>query len=828
LTPTFSFVFITLQKDLPVIFPVNFEQKIGFDTIRQMLKEACLSEPGRYLVDEIKPAYRLKTIAHTLGQTEELRQILLFELHFPSQDYIDMSAELNRITTEGSYIEPDAMLDLKLSLNTILSLLSFAQTERERSYPLLKELASDIFIDSGIIIRINQTVNEKGLIRDDASTELSRIRKAIISKQGTIQNRISKSLASAKREGWAQSNAEIVIRNGRLVIPLPAVNKRKIKGFIHDESATGQTVYIEPAEIFEINNDIRELEYAEKREIIRILVAFADFLRPFIQDLLIAYQFLGKVDFLRAKAKIALEFGGVMPLLSSNPSINWMDARHPLLFLSHQAQKKIIEPLNIVLNAEERILIISGPNAGGKSVCLKTVGLLQYMAQCGLLVPLRETSEVGIFKDIFIDIGDEQSLENDLSTYSSHLLNMKVMLDKASDQSLILIDEFGAGTEPQVGGAIAETILSKFNSRNAFGVVTTHYANLKLLAGKEKGIINGAMLFDTRQMQPLFKLVIGKPGSSFAFEIAHNIGLPDEIIMLASEKIGTSQLDFDKQLEELETEKFELIKKEKQLRAADEMLSELISKYERLNAQLSDKKKQIITEAREEAGRIVGESNTLIEKTIREIKQTQAAKAATKQLREEMKQHAEKLSEPVNPAPVKLIAEIANNQIVNTNPLVAGDFVTIGATTAIGKLFRIDNEKAEVQFGTAMVKVDLNKLVRASKSISKNESEGYRNYSQNNIINDLNARMANFRLTLDVRGKRADEALTLVQHYIDEAVLLNMDEVHILHGKGNGILRNLIRQLLHEAPEIQKAYDEEPERGGSGITIVRLRDRKPS
>ena len=791
-----------------------------------MLREACLSEPGRIFTDEIKPAYTLKIITHLLGQTEELRQILLFEPHFPSQDYIDMSPELKRINTEGSFIEPDALLDFKLSLNTIQSLLAFAQTERERNYPLLRELSMDIFIENGILVRINQIVNEKGLIRDDASPELSRIRKAIVSKQGTIQSRISKSLATAKREGWAQNNAEIVIRNGRLVFPLPAVNKRKIKGFIHDESATGQTVYIEPTEIFDINNEIRELEYAEKREIIRILVSFADFLRPSIPDLLRAYQFLGKVDFMRAKAKIALEIDGILPLLTSGPSVNWLDARHPLLFLSHRAQKKIVEPLNIILNAEERILIISGPNAGGKSVCLKTVGLLQYMAQCGLLVPMRETSEVGIFKDIFIDIGDEQSLENDLSTYSSHLLNMKVMLEKATGESLFLIDEFGTGTEPQVGGAIAETILSKLNAKKAFGVITTHYANLKLLAGKENGIVNGAMLFDTRQMRPLFKLVIGKPGSSFAFEIAHNIGLPDEIIRLASEKIGTSQLDFDRQLEELETEKFELLKKEKQLRAADELLSGLISKYEDLNSQLNEKKKQILADARDEASRIVGQTNTLIEKTIREIKQMQASKEATKQLREEVKQYADKLIIPPVPPPLKAKAEVAEKPAQSEKPLVPGDFVTIESSTSVGKLILIDNDKAEVQFGSATVKVSLNKLLRSTKSLRKNETENTRHYSHNNLINDLNARMANFRLTLDVRGKRAEEALSLVQHYIDEAVLLNMDEVHILHGKGNGILRNMIQQLLRETPEVQKAYDEEPERGGTGITVVRLREIK--
>lgn len=806
-----------------MIFPINFEQKIGFDSIRTLLKESCLSDLGKNFVDLIVLSHNLKTVSLTLNQTEEFRQILLFEPHFPSQDYIDLTSELKRINTEGSYLEPDAMLDLKLSLNTISSIITFAEGGRDRTYPMLRELASKVFIENSITHSINKIVSEKGSIRDDASKELYVIRKAIIAKQNSVESRISKSLASAKHEGWAQSTAEIVVRNGRLVFPLPAMNKRKIKGFIHDESATGQTVYIEPIEIFDINNEIRELEYAEKREIIRILISFANFIRPFVPELLNAYQFLGKVDFIRAKAKFALETGSVLPLLMEKPLVNWMDACHPLLFLALKAQHKVVEPLNIVLNDEERILIISGPNAGGKSVCLKTVGLLQYMAQCGLLVPLRETSEVGIFKDIFIDIGDEQSLENDLSTYSSHLLNMKLMLENASEESLFLIDEFGAGTEPQAGGAIAETILMKLNSRKAFGIVTTHYANLKLLAGKENGIANGAMLFDTKKMQPLFKLVIGKPGSSFAFEIARNIGLPDEIIQLASEKTGKSQLDFDRQLEELEIERIELSKKEKQLKAADEMLSELIEKYQDLSTQLNEKKKQFIADARDEARRIVEKSNAIIEKTIKEIKQSQAAKDTTKQLREEVKQHAETLSNQVIPSKAvpKAKSQTQADEIETT--LVPGNLVTIGEASAVGKLIRIEQGEALVQFDSANVRVSLDKLRIASKSAIKSDADSIRQYAYNNIINDMNAKMENFRLTLDVRGKRAEEAFMLVQRYIDEAVLLNMSEVNILHGKGNGVLRDLIRKYLHGINEVRSISDEALERGGNGITVVHFR-----
>jgi len=806
-----------------VIFPANFEQKIGFDSIRSMVKESCLSESGKSYVDQVALSHDMKSISLALNQTEEFRQILLFEPHFPSQDYIDLSSELKRILTKGSYLEADMLPDLKLSLSTITGIITFARGGGDRAYPLLQELASEVHIESSITISINRIVSEKGTICDDASKELHDIRKAIIAKQNSVESRISKSLASAKREGWAQSSAEIVVRNGRLVFPLPAMNKRKIKGFIHDESATGQTVYIEPIEIFDINNEIRELEYAEKREIIRILISFTNFIRPFVPDLLKACQFLGKVDFIRAKAKFALKTGGVLPLLVEKPMINWMDARHPLLFLALKTQHKVIEPLNIVLTNAERILIISGPNAGGKSVCLKTAGLLQYMAQCGLLIPLRETSEVGIFKDIFIDIGDEQSLENDLSTYSSHLLNLKFMLENAGEESLFLIDEFGAGTEPQAGGAIAETILMKLNSRHAFGVVTTHYANLKLLAGKENGIANGAMLFDTKKMQPLFKLVIGKPGSSFAFEIARNIGLPDEIIQQASEKTGKSQLDFDRQLEELEIEKLELTKKEKQLKAADETLSELIDKYQDLSTQLNEKKKQFIADARDEARRIVEKSNALIEKTIKEIKQSQAAKNTTRQLREEVKQHAEDLAKPVVP----LITEQKTTRHSQADlieiPPFPGNRVTIGEASAVGKLIRIDHGEALVQFDAATVRVGVDKLRKAGKSALKSDKDSIRQYAHNNIINDMNARMENFRLTLDVRGKRAEEALTLVQRYTDEAILLNMSEVNILHGKGNGVLRDLIRQFLQGVNEVRSIADEEPERGGNGITVVRFR-----
>jgi DNA mismatch repair protein MutS2 len=572
---------------------------------------------------------------------------------------------------------------------------------------------------------------------------------------------------------------------------LVSTHKRKIPGLLHDESATGQTVFIEPAEIVEINNEIRELEYAERREIIRILIAFTDTLRPAIDELIRHYQFLGEIDFIRAKALFAIEinadyspsqvssqqsavsskkpFENDSRLPTADCRLVWHQAIHPLLYLSHKKQKKKVIPLDIGLDEGQRILIISGPNAGGKSVCLKTVGLVQYMFQCGLLPPVREDSLFTLFEHIFIDIGDEQSIDNDLSTYSSKLINLKYFIEHIDRHSLFLIDELGTGTDPALGGPIAEATLEALNSKGAFGLVTTHYSNLKLLAGREEGIVNGAMLFDSRKLKPLYQLKTGKPGSSFAFEIAHEIGFPEDVLERARQKTGVSQLDFDRELQNLEVEKQEINKKETELNVADELLAGTIQKYQKLKEDLERSKKEILEKAREEAKQLLDESNRTIERTIREIRESQADKAKTKEARAEVKRLKEKIEEDRR-------LEIGDKKSPISHP-----------PSPISHLSSLNNSP-------------------------KTPYQGY--------VDDMNRKLLSFTTTLDLRGKRVDEAIALIQNYIDEASMLSIPEVRILHGKGNGVLRQITRDYLRSRKEVKSAKDEVLERGGAGITVV--------
>ena len=794
-----------------------------------MLKEACLSQLGEKLVDSIHFSDDFEILNKLISQTEEFRQILLIEDVFPSQNYIDLTSELLRLNVEGTYIEIENLIDLKSSLTTISDCILFIKKLDENKYEFLKELIENVEIEKSIIKRIEKIIDEKGIIRDNASSELQQIRKDLIAKQSNVEKKIRQVLNTAKNSGWTQSNTEITIRNNRAVIPISATHKRKIKGFIHDKSSTGLTIFIEPTELFETNNEIKELEFAEKREIIKILKDFTDFLRPFIFDLENSYHFLGLIDFIQAKAKLSLKIGAVKPIITNKPYINWIDAKHPLLYLSHKSQNKKIEPLTISLDAQKRILIISGPNAGGKSVCLKTVGLLQYMLQCGLLVPMKELSETGIFNKIFIDIGDEQSLENDLSTYSSHLLNIKYFLDNSDDKTLFLIDEFGTGTEPRLGGAIAEACLEKLNSKNALGIVTTHYSNLKLLPEKENGIINGAMLFDLKKLQPLYKLKLGKPGSSFTFEIADKIGLSKEIIEKASEKVGKKQLDFDKQLIELEIEKNELLKKNAELKEADEFLSKIIEKYENLNKELKKSKENILTKAKQEAKEILDNSNKLIERTIKDIKEAQASKGKTKELREKIEKQKEIIKIESKPKPAqkiiipKKLPKKKTAEPIEQTPIEIGNNVRIISQNIVGEVVEIRDEKAVIIFRNKKFSVPLKSLEKIKKtSYKKDKPFGPKNHNRN-IIDGLNIKMANFKTNIDLRGKRAIEALSLIQKYIDDAILLNISEVTILHGTGNGILRNVIREYLSTIEEIKSFKDEHIERGGQGITVVKFK-----
>lgn len=812
-----------------MVYPRNFEQKTGFDIIRESLRKLCLCSLGIAFTEKMRFSDDHELILKLLGQTEEFRQIILLNEKFPTENYFDLTFEFNRIAIEGTYIEKESLSELKKSLNTINEIIFFFRKDKDQRFPLLKELSSSVSIDKNILKQLDQILDDKGNIRDDASPELAEIRKNITKKQLSVNKKLHQIIGQVRKQGWAPDDIELTVRNGRTVIPMIAAYKRNIRGFVHDESASGQTVFIEPEEAFDMNNEIRELENAERREIIKILFLFTDNIRPQLDELKKCYHFLGIIDFIRAKAMYAVQTNSQKPDISSYPLINWIKAKHPLLFLSHKLQKKEVVPLNITLDADQRILVISGPNAGGKSVCLKTVGLLQYMLQCGMLVPMETFSEAGIFSNIFIDIGDEQSIENDLSTYSSHLMSMRHFMGQADERTLFLIDEFGTGTEPSIGGAIAESILEKLNSKRSFGVVTTHYANLKLLADREGGIKNGAMLFDSEKMKPLYELSIGKPGSSFAFEIAETIGLQKEVLKKAKEKAGEKQISFDKQLQNLDVQKKELDQKEEQLKVADEFLSEMIDKYQNLFNDLEKKKKEIIAGAREEAATLIGNTNKIIEKTIKEIKESQAEREETIKARKQLSDYSKKIIPDTSRQLAVGNRQSAKEQkknkalkpvikVLNT-PVEKGDYVRISGQELIGEVIGIDNKEALIVFGTTQLKTKVNRLEKVSYEDFKQQSKQGRT-SGKKVLFDIQEKIKKFKVTLDLRGMRVDEALAELQRYIDDAVLISVPEVRILHGKGDGILRKITRDFLRKASEVMHIEDEVLEKGGHGITVV--------
>jgi len=813
-----------------MIYPDNFETKIGFDRIRELLGTQCISSMGAKHVEEVSFETGHGVVLEMLNRTEEFRQILLSGISFPNSGYFDLTPEFRRIQLKGTFIEPEMLFDLKTSLQTINAVLAFFRKDEEQLYPKLTTLTDGIEEEYALVSEIERIMDDKGMIRDSASPALKDIRTRLHRKQRSIDGRIRKSMDEAQQEGLVPDDAEVTIRGGRMVIPVMASAKRQLKGFIHDTSATGQTVFIEPTEVFDLNNEIRELENAERREIINILTAFTDLLRPETNKLTRAYELLGLFDFIRAKAKLALMIEGVKPLLKPGPMFSWRNARHPLLYLSHRQQKKPVVPMDLEMNRKNRILVISGPNAGGKSVCLKTAGLLQYMIQCGLLVPMEENSEAGIFTDIFLNIGDEQSLENDLSTYSSHLLNIREFISHTNKNSLFLIDELGSGTEPQLGGAIAEAALHNLNNKKAFGVVTTHYANIKLMAEKEPGIINGAMLYDTKEMRPLFMLKTGRPGSSFAFEIARKTGFPEEVLEHATRITGYSQLDFEKQLQELETEKMQLEKEKVKFGVADDFLAETIDKYEKLISDLNARRSEIIEEARREAADILSGANRAIENTIKGIREAEAEKEKTTELRkkldvekknilgknEERKAKIEKRKKSKKPEAGSLKPEYLSGI-----PEV-GDAVEITTYGAKGEVIDIKGKKAKVSSGSITIEVELSDLKRISGS--RLPVTGHRKGRMYNDINkEINDKAAKFNPSIDLRGKRAIEALDILKSYIDDAILLSIKEVSILHGKGDGILRNVLREYLQTVDEVEQISDAHVERGGQGITLVKLR-----
>ncbi len=856
-----KFCIFAALKIINVIYPSDFENKIGFKAIRECLNELCISEMGKEFVGKMSFCTDVDEIRTYLRLIQDFQTLMQDGVPFPVRDYNDLRDEFKHLAIDGTVISLESMFALKPTLSALFYVFKFFNSEASEKVPYLKALAEGISIDNHIFTEINRLIDDKGEIPDNASAELAEIRRDIRRKQSSIDHRMHKILVEAKNSGWTDSTAEMTIRDGRPVIPVRAADKRALRGFIHDESATGQTVYIEPAEIFETNNEIKELEYAERREINKILLAFTKILRPEIPNLTMAWRLLGLLDFIRAKAIVSHEYNCVIPELTDVPMFEWIEARHPLLEQKLKGQGKNITPLDLRLgvtchfernesdsvissevekshtvsndsnvrdfsvplrssrNDVGRILVISGPNAGGKSVCLKTIGLIQYMLQCGLAIPVKIDSKCGIFHDMFIDIGDEQSLENDLSTYSSHLINMKELLEHGNARTLFLIDEFGTGTEPQLGGAIAEAILLKMNEKNSFGVVTTHYANLKLLADNHPGIVNGAMLFDTRYLQPLYVMMIGKPGSSFAFEIAKKIGFPNEILDSAAEISGREHLDFDQQLQQLEIEKKEVRKKEYELKVADKLLDEIVTKYKNHLAEIEKKKKQLLHEANKEAQALIDGANAKIERTIREIKEAQAEKNRTKELREELKEMKQNLVDEEKNLSKQLKAE-EKEELANLD-LKVGDTVCINELEVVGELLEISDTDVTIQFGGVRLRTTADKLRKISRSQARKAQQNP-SYLRKSIMNDINEKAQKFNLTLDVRGQRGDEAVDNVAKYIDEANLLSVKEVSILHGKGNGILRKLIREYLSKQSCVKNFSDASLETGGAGITRVTL------
>ena len=839
-----------------MIYPQNFEQKIGFDQIRQLLKNKCLSTLGEERVDDMAFSDNYTDINRWLEQVMEFVRIIQEEDSFPDQYFFDVRTSLKRIRVEGLYMDEQELFDLRRSLETIRDIVRFLQqsdddeeyTDEEGNspYPALKELAGDILVFPQLITRINNILDKFGKIKDNASTELLRIRRELSATTGSISRSLNAILRTAQSEGYVDKDVTPTMRDGRLVIPVAPGMKRKIKGIVHDESATGKTVFIEPAEVVEANNRIRELEGEERREIIRILTEFSSVIRPQIPALLQSYEFLAEIDFIRAKALLGLEFKAGKPSFEDRQILDWFDAIHPLLQLSlaKHGKKAIPIPLEIELTPQQRILLISGPNAGGKSVCLKTVGLLQYMLQCGLLVPMHERSHAGVFSHIFIDIGDEQSIEDDLSTYSSHLTNMKVMMKSCNEKSLILIDEFGGGTEPQIGGAIAEAVLKRFNLKQTFGVITTHYQNLKHFAESHEGVVNGAMLYDRHEMRALFQLQIGNPGSSFAVEIARKIGLPEEVIADASEIVGSEYIQSDKYLQDIVRDKRYWETKRQNIRKREKQMEETIARYEKDIEELERSRKEILKKAKEAAEQLLQESNAKIENTIRTIKEAQAEKEMTRLARQELADFKEQVSDIEKQSMEEKIArkmdklrekqerkkeKKAQQQKAPAQPtpvikpIAEDDYVRIKGQTSVGQVLEINGKNAVVMFGLMKTNVKLDRLERTEAPQQNKALTKATTFVSSETQERMYEKKLNFKQDIDVRGMRGDEAIQAVTYFIDDAILVGVSRVRILHGTGTGILRTLIRQYLATVPGVAHFQDEHVQFGGAGITVVDLK-----
>ena len=844
-----------------MIYPETFEEKIGFKEIRTMLRGYCLSSLGKERVEEIHFSTDVAEINEWMEQIREFRMLQGSGKSMPMQFFFDVREAVARLRIEGTHLEESELYDLQRSLTTINDIVVFIRNEEELDLSALQRVTNDIVTFPDLIRRIGQILDKFGRIRDDASPELARIRKELARAEGSVSRTLWNILRGAQSEGLVEKDVTPTLRDGRLVIPVSPGMKRKIQGIVHDESATGKTVFIEPTEVVEANNRIRELEAAERQEVIRILTEFSKEVRPHIGEITASYSLLATIDMIRAKAEMAEHIGSIELQVEDTPLIDWTQAKHPLLMMSLRKQGKDVVALDIELRGERReernvgrILIISGPNAGGKSVCLKTTGLLQYMIQCGLSVPMSERSHAGVFRNILMDIGDEQSLENDLSTYSSHLLNMKNMIRVADENTLILIDEFGTGTEPQIGGAIAESVLKQFWNQKTLAVITTHDQNLKHFAEDHEGVVNGAMLYDRHEMRPLFQLEIGRPGSSFAIDIARKIGLPEVVINDATEIVGSEYIQSDKYLQDIVRDKRYWESKRQAIHQHEKTMQQTIARYEEKMHEIESERKKIIKSAKEQAEELLRESNRQIENTIREIRESQAEKEITQIVREELrefekhvtglegglmsdddfnkklrqieerKKRKEKRKEEKKDSRGREGASVRGYEKSN-EAKHDGDDVTIGATvrmkglTTVGKIEAIDGKTATVIFGDVRTRVKTDRLEVAEAPKEKAVPMGRISKLAREAIDN---RKLNFHQDLDIRGMRGDEALNEVMHFIDDAILVGMSPVRILHGKGNGILRQLIRDYLSTVPNVTRFRDEHVQFGGAGITVVEL------
>ncbi len=829
-----------------MIYPQDFEHKIDFTIIRENLRQKCEFSIGRERVDALQFLTNAEAINHLISTTQEMLTIIQdASIDYPQGEMYDLRERLSRIRIEGLFLDEQELFQLRKSLDVVVQYISFfTHLEKERFPYLTSPTAFPVLGDSAtsnvyklVVTKIDTLLDKYGNLRDNASPELARIRKELKLSQGSVSRALSSILRQAQADGLVDKDVTPTLREGRLVIPVPPMYKRKIGGIVHDESATGKTVFIEPQQVVEANNRIRELEGDERRERIKILISFADILREHIPAIQSAQELLGDIDFLRAKALLANELNAIAPHLQNKPMVDWKEAYHPILLLNFRKQNKTVVPLTIQLSKEKRILIISGPNAGGKSVCLKTVALLQYMLQCGLLVPLREDSIMGIFHHLLIDIGDQQSIEDDLSTYSSHLRNMKHFVRYSNARTLLLIDEFGGGTEPAIGGAIAQAVLLNLNQKGAYGVITTHYGNLKHLAEDTPGLVNGAMLYDRGQLRPLFQLSIGQPGSSFAIEIARQIGLPEQIIAEATDIVGSEQIDYDKHLQDIARDKRYWENKRQQIRQKEKHLEERIAHYEEEISGLKAKKREVLNEAKEEAAQLLQQSNATIERTIRQIKEAKADKEKTKAARKKLEDFKQQVETPEQPREKKKkekkhkATDIQATKAPEVHTLQVGTRVRKKGTTMVGEIVSLTDKQAVVAFGNLQSTVALKDLeyisARQAKKAPVTSSVMGRlqslNVPQQGVSsNVLHNRKLSFARELDLRGMRADDALIELMNYMDDAIMVNAEEVRILHGTGTGALRQAVRGYLQSLRNIHTFHDAHPAEGGAGVTIVEI------